>query len=906
MIPTLILIVEDESHIASNLEHLLENIGYQTALVNSGEEAIQYLEETIPDLVLMDICLPGLLDGIQTVETIRERFSVPVVYLTAYADAETIERAKVTEPYGYLIKPFDVRELASVIRIALHKYMNDRALQSQQQWLTTTLKSIGDGVITTDQKGTVTFINPIAEKLTGWTQQEAVGKPITQIFRVCERHSKKVIPNVVKLVLNQQKTVEFSHSKSNYEREQNSKNQSLPERFLLQHPDHHLIPIDASASPLKNDQGELLGVVLIIRDITERQKYQYKLQELNAELEKKVKERTLELEETIQHLEAEIEQRQKTEVALRQSEERFRNLIETLSDWVWETNNQGICVYASPKLTDVLGYRPHEVVGKHLYSFMTATEAERVTEVVAPLWENRAPFHCIEYTAQHKEGYPVVLETSGVPLFNAKGEFQGYRGIDRDITERKQAQEALESSFATNRALLNTMPDPMVRLSRHGSFLNFKEGEGNGFLLPVWKCLGKTVRDALPPKIAEEFMSCIEQALTEETCPVLEYQLVRGEVVSHWEARFSVSMKQEEVMVILRDISERKQFEESLKSTNEQLRATTSRLSTLIENLQFGVLVKDESQRVVLTNQAFCDLFNIDIHPVTLIGASFADFPYSYQHLFVDGERFLEHHKNILAEGHVMSDEEIQLVDGRTFARDYVPIVVEGQEQGHLWMFRDITERKQQEQVLRASLQEKEVLLKEIHHRVKNNLQIVSSLLKLQSAYIEDEQAVMMFTDCYNRVRSMALIHEKLYRTEDLAHINAPDYITSLVHNLMSTYNSMNRVQMQVNVAEIYLDIDTAIPCGLIITELVSNAMKHAFPPPAQGIISIEFGQEGGELLLVVRDNGVGLPGHLDIEETESLGLQLVVNLTAQLEGELTVQGEGGTCFAIAFPQLEP
>lgn len=213
---------------------------------------------------------------------------------------------------------------------------------------------------------------------------------------------------------------------------------------------------------------------------------------------------------------------------------------------------------------------------------------------------------------------------------------------------------------------------------------------------------------------------------------------------------------------------------------------------------------------------------------------------------------------------------------------------------------------------LKASLTEKEVLLKEIHHRVKNNLQVISSLLNLQSGYITDGAALQMFKESQNRVRSMALIHEKLYQSEDLAKIDFAEYIRDLTNYLIRMYATETRmVNLEMDVKDISLDIDTAIPCGLIINELISNSLKYAFPAenetfdesdePENKILIELYSTDGSNLILIVSDNGVGFPEDVDFQKTESLGLQLVNTLTEQLEGSIELEENGGTTFKIMF-----
>jgi PAS domain S-box-containing protein len=217
----------------------------------------------------------------------------------------------------------------------------------------------------------------------------------------------------------------------------------------------------------------------------------------------------------------------------------------------------------------------------------------------------------------------------------------------------------------------------------------------------------------------------------------------------------------------------------------------------------------------------------------------------------------------------------------------------------------DITERKQAEEQIRASLREKEVLLKEIHHRVKNNLQIISSLLKLQSRNISDPHTLDMFRESQNRIKSMALIHEKLYQSKDLAVIDFAEYIKNLTVHLFRSYAvNPEAVRLRVDVQNVLLGIDTAIPCGLIINELVSNSLKYAFPPGTTGEVRIVLRPTGeNRYLLIVADTGIGIPADFDLRRATSLGLRLVHTLIEQIGGMLEIRNSGGTEFRITFSE---
>ncbi len=219
----------------------------------------------------------------------------------------------------------------------------------------------------------------------------------------------------------------------------------------------------------------------------------------------------------------------------------------------------------------------------------------------------------------------------------------------------------------------------------------------------------------------------------------------------------------------------------------------------------------------------------------------------------------------------------------------------------------DITARKQAEAQLQASLHEKEVLLKEVHHRVKNNLQVIASLLSLQSHQLKDHDTIALFEDIQNRVKSMALIHESLYRTGDLARFNIAGYIESLSSHLFQSFAAeASGIRLHLELDDLAFDVDTAIPYGLILNELLTNALKHAFPSGRAGDVYITLQAEGECVRLSVRDTGIGFPAGVDFRNTESLGLQLVDMLSEQLGGTLTLMGEGGTAFTVSIPYSAP
>ena len=215
----------------------------------------------------------------------------------------------------------------------------------------------------------------------------------------------------------------------------------------------------------------------------------------------------------------------------------------------------------------------------------------------------------------------------------------------------------------------------------------------------------------------------------------------------------------------------------------------------------------------------------------------------------------------------------------------------------------ELAERIKAEEKSKKSLAEKEVLLKEVHHRVKNNMAVISSLLRLQSGYIDDDKYMDMFKESRSRITSMALVHEKLYQAQDFSKIDLADYILTLVQSIRNTFGSDREYHINTDVENISLDIDILIPCGLIINEILTNSFKYAFNDVEKAEINITIKRlEDGNIALTISDNGKGLPDGFDIKDSTGLGLQLVNTLVEQIDGTLEIESEKGAEFKLAFP----
>lgn len=256
---TRILIVEDEGLIARDIENMVRNAGYEICgVVSSGEEAIEKTDKTQPDLILMDIILRGEIDGVEAAEKIRERFSIPVIYLTAHTDENTLQRAKLTEPLGYTLKPVEQKELMTVIEMALYKHQMETKLREREGWLSTILQSIGEGVVATDKSGSITFMNSVAEKLTGWRQEESIHKPLTSVLHLVDEESGKLLRLSVPTLIGD-----------------NIRNPVNGSVLIVNYEDK--IPVELTTTVIKDGKESVSGLVLVLHDLTERKRYEEKL-----------------------------------------------------------------------------------------------------------------------------------------------------------------------------------------------------------------------------------------------------------------------------------------------------------------------------------------------------------------------------------------------------------------------------------------------------------------------------------------------------------------------------------------------------------------------------------------------------------------------------------------------------
>ncbi len=370
-------------------------------------------------------------------------------------------------------------------------------------------------------------------------------------------------------------------------------------------------------------------------------------------------------------------------------------------------------------------------------------------------------------------------------------------------------------------------------------------------------------------------------------------KLYRDQRISGWRENHVFKLPSGEIASVYDDITVIKKAEEALAESEEKYRL-------LVDNANEAIIVAQDMQ---------LKFFNQKV--VSVIGYSREELEsMRFDELIHpdDRETVVSHYKKRIGGKKLPSVYSFRMrkKNGRSFWAEINAVVIEWQGRpATLNFLSDVTKRTRDQKKLKENLIEKEVLLREIHHRVKNNMQIISSLLNIQSRHIRNPQAQKLFRESQTRIRSMALIHEKLYQSENLAKVDFRAYIHTMIAHLYHFFNvSPNVIHQNLHIDEIYLDISTAIPCGLIINELVTNSLKHAFLPGVEGKISIEMTSQEKKYILKISDNGKGIAEEVDIFNTETLGMQLVNMLIGQLGGTLSFDRKAGSRFKIIFPKI--
>ncbi|MDM8542752.1 PAS domain S-box protein [Desulfococcaceae bacterium HSG9] len=595
----------------------------------------------------------------------------------------------------------------------------------------------------------------------------------------------------------------------------------------------------------------------------------------------------------------------------------FLDLINVMDIAMWELDMNYRVVASNRKAKEIYG---EESIGSFCY-FAASGENAVCSDCPAKLvydgHSNGSSEHCRTTTS----GKTIYIDHIATPIRDKTGNLTGALVLIIDITERKLMEEEIRKhrdrldelvrartrelleSEQRYRALFENTNDAVFFISLDNIYLDVNQQAADMLGYDIEELIGKSVQNVVAPNEYDNACRRISALVAGLVLPIYE-RTFRKKDGTEFPAELNVAMiydghgKPKHIQSVVREITERKRAEEALRESEMKYRQ-------VVENATEGIFVIQDNAYCYV-NRRGAELFETTREKVLSWEL--------YEFVHPDDRRTCADRVSLRKQGGttdeilvhriIDSSKNVKWVEARG-----VSIIWEGRKASMCFVI-DITERKRAEEQIKVSLREKKVLLQEIHHRVKNNLAIVSSLLSFQSEITPNEQARAAFRESRNRIRAMARIHEHLYQSPDLAQIDMARYVRGVVTQLRRTYGA-GTVAFQVEIADVILDIDSAMPCGLIINELASNAFKYAFPSEWHKLENepklVRVGMHSddhGQCVLKVSDNGVGLPADLQIENVkrESLGLRLVNILCEQLEGTLQVSGEGGAVFCLTFP----
>lgn len=965
MLELTILIVESDEVVAIDIQHAIESLGYKILeVVTTGDEAILAAAKTNPNLILMDLNLQTENDGIQAAEIIKNNFNIPIIYLINNSGQESVETAELKKHNNYLINPFTPKELKQSIEYAVfdydtvfnldmdmptfknifdkapigifHSTVDGKLLRANSEYSKIFGYDSTEEIMSEVNKSTIQdifYIDPgihktLVEKLVkydGWhtlknqyyhkngniidvelsmravknnnnevKYLEGFSKDITEkkkmeadlketesLYNIISENTEDVIwildinsqkftymsPSVYHLrgftpeeVLNQ--GVKDVMTPEDYQ----FITENLPRRIELflsgmeewkvtrsevdqYHKDGSIVPTEVMTTLLINDEGEVNEILGVSRNITERKKIERNLIE---------------------------------------SEERNRLLIESAGMGIGYYNKEGTVLMMNKIGASQLNGKPEDFVGKTVYDITKPKLAEKLMERIS-LAANSTDSQVYEdhFNISGNEKWYIFTFTRNK---NSDGEVTGVQVVSNDITVLKKAQRERDRFF--------NLSSNMLCITNFDGF--FKQ------LNPAWeKLLGWSKQELLSQPIYR-FIHPQDISKT----PIFKEFLDGADSNIKFENRFrtkegnykwlswSAIILQSEGIVFadVMDVTRQKFSEEALIESEKKYRTLfeSDPDYTLLFNRD-GIIVDVNNATTMVTGIPKSQMIGKNLNATEI-------------HFKDDTDILVQKFSQIIKDKEIQTFET-EIIDkhGKNRWVNIKVTVVEIEDDVLYVMViaSDITEIKQFEIELKNSIREKEVLLKEIHHRVKNNMQIISSLMNIQTRYLDDEESINVLKESQNRVRSMSMIHEKLYGSKKFDKVYFSEYIENLVWDLFYSYSiEKGKIEPVLEIEDVKLNIETSVPLGLIITELVSNCLKYAFPDSLKGTLLVSLKNLGEKYELIIKDDGIGFPETIDYKNTDSLGLQLVNSLTDQLDGEIELKTGNGTEFSIKFTEL--
>jgi len=1009
-----ILIVEDEAVIGFDLCTRLANAGYLIlGHVYSAENALKLIEGNLPDLILMDIRLQEKMDGVDAAEIIRSRWGIPIIFTTAHADMDRIKRAKLVNPFGYILKPYNDREVEIAIEMALYVAKVDAQRRKVEEELREALQfnrevimHMRDGVVVHGPDLRYKVWNSAMERISGKNASEVIG-----------RHPEELFPFIKEVGM-------LDMLKDCLE---NGTTRTVDFPYHIPYLDRSGWTMETSG-PLRDASSAIVGVITTVRDITERKKADKALRESEERLRRvsdnasvglyqcnrdwfylsanpvyaKIVGKPLDqivgrpvaevigigamevirpyvervlsgehvtYEAQLPYVETgrrylqfsyapdmdsdgqivgwvasitDITESRRTEEALKESEQKFSIMFNKAAFGATLARvPDGVIVDVNERTERDLGFSREEMIGKTTTELGMNPDYETRSRIYAEL-QLRGSSRDVEMVLLKKDGSPIHALFS-TDLVEIGGE-KYVLWVAQDITRRKQSEMEDEVLANVGRVISSSLnideiyeaftiqAKRIIPFDRSTINLNVQNDEAyliayttgydipglpNGSIIPM---PGSITKHMTETKKSVLFLPASEEEMRERfpgVAAMATYRLGMPSIIAvplihrdrviggiHFRLRKPSGYSERDLMIAekiafqITPAIANSQLYLNLQRSEQELRVSEEKYRILFHNQRIPVIIFELDNLTLLdVNDAFLKLYGysreemVGRMKVTEISAEQEKSIDSYQQAVRSGTTFIPLRWHKKKDGTVFP---VEIVGGNYRWRDQEVI---------FGMIQDITERIATEESMKTSLREKETMLKEIHHRVKNNLQVISSLLGLQSSYLQDRRLKDIFQESMNRVRTMSMIHSHLYQSANLSRINFDLFVNDLVSNVRQAYQEQaGSVSVDVKVGDIAIGLEQSIPCGLILNEMMTNAIKHAFPADRGGKIWIQMALEDMAIRLLFKDNGIGFPATFDWRKSPSLGIRLIQILSNQLKGTADMKTNGGAEWTIRFP----
>jgi PAS domain S-box-containing protein len=612
---------------------------------------------------------------------------------------------------------------------------------------------------------------------------------------------------------------------------------------------------------------------------------------------------------------------------LEESELRFRTLADVASEGVCFIQ-EGVVIDANEQLARIFNYESSAALcNRKLNELLTVSDIQRIMASAEISAINRN-----EVRATDTSGRLIFLEITGSYL-----QFKGRRTLAlvfNDISIRKRTEQALHQSLVSFQRLLEDSPNGVVILT-DGKVQYVNQAACRLFAArDEDELFGEAFEGYVESEYRDIVLDDLQKIRDGGDVGSKEIRMVNmeGDIIDvEIKSTLTVYENKPSIQVTLDNVTDRnkllqeqirvrfvEEINAALKAEIDEHRATQLKLEqqqrqTLEQTAKMESIFNSTENLMMWTLNHDYEITELNANFIKSMHASFGEDVSQGENIMAILQRLVDHNfyqgqLQAFNNGFKGRPQQFELPLTNTNNETVWwqcflnPVYLHGKLEELSCLVYDNTERKEIDRRIRDSLKEKEVLLQEVHHRVKNNLQVISSILNLQSSYVSDPKTLEILRESQQRIKSMSFIHETIYRTADFSRLEFMDYIKTIASNLIQSYRSAaTRVDFVPDMQSVGLNLDQAIPCGLIINELVSNALKYAFKGRKKGVLTVVLREEDGEIILAVKDDGVGLPKDFAYEKNNSLGIQLVYALLEQLDASMKVNQSNGTEFFISF-----